>query len=286
MAFSPGAALDYLHRAHTQNRLGHAYLISGGAGSGKRKLAADLTELVNGTKSGDVFSARAREVFVAEPESKSRRIVTEQIRSLEHALRMRAIEGRRKVAIISEADRLRPEAANAFLKTLEEPPGDSLLLLLSGLPEALPETIRSRCIMISLASAESGRSTEESELVELLRQAADRKSWKVEHAYRMAQGLQRLFGRIREQIKQTNADALKAEQARYQNSTDGAWLEERESYYKALTESRYSGAACSSPRGPVWLVVRSAPGQKRCGLARIAGTKKGNVRRRRPLYHG
>ncbi len=117
------------------------------------QLAADLASLVNGTPAGDVFSAKAREIFVARPESKSRRIVIEQIRDLEHALQMRASNGRRKVAIISDADRLQPQAANAFLKTLEEPPKDSLLLLLSALPEALPETILSRCIAIPLARA-------------------------------------------------------------------------------------------------------------------------------------
>ena len=99
MAFYRETALDYLRRAHGQDRLGHAYLISGPPGSGKRALAAELTELVNGTDRKAVFSARAREVYVAEPESKSRRIVTEQVRELEHALHMRAEGDRRKVAI-------------------------------------------------------------------------------------------------------------------------------------------------------------------------------------------
>ncbi len=111
----------------------------------------------------DVFSAKAREVFIARPESKSRRIVTAQIRALEHALQMRAANGRRKVAIIPDADRLQTEAANAFLKTLEEPPKDSLLLLLSALPEALPETILSRCIAIPLASDGEPQSKKEEE---------------------------------------------------------------------------------------------------------------------------
>src|SRR6266487_6713506 len=151
MPFSRTTALEYLRRANEQNRLAHAYLISGPLGSGKQQLAADLASLANGTPAGDVFSAKAREIFVARPESKSRRIVIEQIRDLEHALQMRARNGRRKVAIISDADRLQPQAANAFLKTLEEPPKDSLLLLLSALPEALPDTILSRCIAIPLA---------------------------------------------------------------------------------------------------------------------------------------
>ena len=239
MAFSRTAALRYLRRAHKQNRLAHAYLISGSPGSGKRLLAAELASLVNGTELGDVFSARAREIFVAEPESKSRRIVIEQVRALEHALQMRASAGRCKVAIIAEADRLQPQAANAFLKTLEEPPKDSLLLLLSALPEVLPDTIVSRCIAIPLASSDEEPMPQEPELVELLRSTANEKRWGIEHAYQLTQGVQQLLGAIREEIKAHNADALKREEARYRNSTDGAWLDEREEYYKALTESLY-----------------------------------------------
>jgi len=240
MAFSRKAALGYLRRAHEQNRLAHAYLISGPPGSGKRHIAAELASTVNGTNPRDVFSAKARDIFVAEPESRSRRIVIEQIRELEHALQMRAVNGRRKVAIIGEADRLQPQAANAFLKTLEEPPNDSLLLLLSAMPEALPDTVVSRCIAIPLAAGnEQVAMPQEAELVELLRGAANENMWSIENAYRIAQGVQRLLSAIREEIKAENAEALKAEEARYRNSTDGAWLDEREEYYKALTESLY-----------------------------------------------
>src|SRR5438105_15566800 len=186
MAFSRTAALRYLRRAHEQNRLAHAYLISGSPGSGKRLLAAELANLVNGTEARDVFSASARELSVAEPESKSRRIVIEQVRALEHALQMRATAGRRKVAIIAEADRLQPHAANAFLKTLEEPPKDSLLLLLSALPEALPETILSRCIALPLArDGQRQPSDEEKKLVKLL-QVSHEQSWTIQFAYRLA----------------------------------------------------------------------------------------------------
>jgi DNA polymerase-3 subunit delta' len=239
MAFSRDTALEFFRRAHAANRLGHAYLISGAPGSGKRALAAEVTSTVNGTKPGDVFSANAREVFVAEPESKSRRIVIEQVRNLEHALQMRAAEGQRKVAIISEADRLQPQAANAFLKTLEEPPQNSLLLLLSALPEVLPDTILSRCIPIPLAPESNNGTTHNAEVVDLLRRVAAEKRWSVQHAYGLAQNLQRLLNAIRDQIKADNAEALQAEEARYKNSTDGSWLDEREDYYKALSESLY-----------------------------------------------
>ena len=240
MAFSHTAALEYLRRAHEQNRLAHAYLISGAPGSGKRLLAAELAHLVNGTRPADVFAAGTRETFVAEPESKSRRIIIEQIRALEHTLQMRAAGARRKVAIIAEADRLQPQAANAFLKTLEEPPKDSLLLLLSAIPEVLPDTIISRCIAIPLTPGEDqGISAEQAELVELLRGAAGEQTPTIKHAYGLAQGFQCLLGAIRDQIKTEHAEALKREQARYQNSTDGSWLDDREEYYKALSESLY-----------------------------------------------
>jgi len=240
MAFARTTALEFLRRAYEQNRLAHAYLITGAPGTGKELLAAELASLVNGTAAKDVFSAKAREIFVARPESKSRRIVTAQIRALEHALQMRAADGRRKVAIVPDADRLQTEAANAFLKTLEEPPKDSLLLLLSALPEALPETILSRCISIPLASDGEPQSKKEQEkLVKLLQEASRQTTWSIQFAFRLAQEFQQLLRAVREEVKHETDEALKREQMRYKDATDGAWLEEREEYYKALTESLY-----------------------------------------------
>ena len=233
MAFSPDVAFSHLRRAHEQGRLAHAYLISGAPGSGKRELASRLARLVNG--------GSERATFTAEPGSKSRRIVIEQIRTLEHALHMRAENGQRKVAIVQDADRLQPQAANAFLKTLEEPPNESLLLLLTTLPEALLDTIRSRCVPIPLAAqSEPTPANEQAELIRLLNEIATTQGGGgVQAAYRLAQTFQRLLTKVREEIQAENAAALKQEEQRYKNTTDGAWLDEREDYFKALTESMY-----------------------------------------------
>src|SRR3989440_6100992 len=240
MAFSRAGAFKYLSRAHERGRLGHAYLISGPPGSGKRGLASDLSNLVASAQSDDVFSSPPPGVFLAEPESKSRRIVIDQVRALEHALQMRSSNGHRKVAIIVDADRLQPQAANAFLKTLEEPPNDSLLILLSAMPEVLPDTILSRCVTVPLAAEEERKfSEEEEELVRLIGAAANSKGHGIQPAYQLARGFHRLLAQVREKIQDENSAALKRDEARYRNTTDGAWLDEREDYYKALTESQY-----------------------------------------------
>lgn len=240
MTFTRNGAFEYLSRAHENGRLAHAYLISGPPGSGKRGLASDLSRLVTGATTADVFASQPPGVYLAEPESKSRRIVIDQVRALERALHMRTTGGRRKVAIVAEADRLQPQAANAFLKTLEEPPNDSLLLLLSSMPEVLPDTILSRCIALPLAAEEKATpSAEEAELVELLGAIAVPVAKGVQHAYRLARGFHRLLAQMRAAIQEENAAALKREELRYKNTTDGAWLNEREDYFKALTESQY-----------------------------------------------
>jgi DNA polymerase III subunit delta' len=240
MAFTRNGAFEYLSRAYENGRLAHAYLISGSPGSGKRGLASDLSRLVTGATAVDVFASPPPGVYLAEPESKSRRILIDQVRALEHALQMRSSGGRRKVAIVAEADRLLPQAANAFLKTLEEPPNDSLLLLLSAIPEVLPDTILSRCIAVPLAAEEKAvPSAEEKELVELLGTVATPAAKGVQDAYRLARGFHRLLAQIRATIQAENAAALKRDEVRYKNTTDGAWLDEREDYFKALTESQY-----------------------------------------------
>jgi DNA polymerase-3 subunit delta' len=72
----------------------------------------------------------------------------EAIRRIEELLYLKTFEGKRKIFIIDDADSINLAAANAFLKTLEEPPDDSTIILISENPDSLPETIRSRCINV------------------------------------------------------------------------------------------------------------------------------------------
>jgi len=73
----------------------------------------------------------------------------EEIREIDEMLSLKAFEGRYKVIMVDDAETMNQYAANAFLKMLEEPPGDSLILLISSNPERLPDTIRSRCSRIN-----------------------------------------------------------------------------------------------------------------------------------------
>lgn len=87
------------------------------------------------------------------PESKLRVITIEQVRELMHTLELKPVEARWKIGVIVAADRMTTQAANAFLKTLEEPPARSLLILLSTEPGRLLETIVSRCLRLVFAEA-------------------------------------------------------------------------------------------------------------------------------------
>lgn len=88
-----------------------------------------------------------------------RQIRIEEIRMIDDALSFKPFEGRKKIVVVDNADTMNISAANAFLKTLEEPPENSIIILISSKPDRLPDTIRSRCSRINFAllSSESCR---------------------------------------------------------------------------------------------------------------------------------
>ncbi len=239
MAFTADEAFDLLAKADTANRLAHAYLITGPDGSGARELAARLAGLIIGVEANPL---KHPDVHTAEPESKSRRIVIEQIRSMEHQLQMRSLRGGRKAGIIFDADRLQDQAANAFLKTLEEPPKNTHLILVSSLPDQLLETILSRCIEVPLRAIERRQPSERQlRLLEVLRTFSKQARPDLARIFTLVREFQGLLADVKEEAGDTAEAAFKAEEKHYKQTSgvSADWLDDREKYFKALGESRY-----------------------------------------------
>jgi len=143
---------EILHRALANGRLAHAYLFSGPDGIGKRLMALALARaIVCHEQRGCGHCQACRKIdhqnhpdlHILEPDGSSIKI--EQIRAFQRELNLKPLEAPRKICLIEQADAMTVGAANALLKTLEEPRGDTLLMLLSSQPNRLLETIRSRC---------------------------------------------------------------------------------------------------------------------------------------------
>jgi len=149
-------AVEVLERSLSRNRLGHGILLHGES--------IDMLEHIVRAISGELLGASSDplehpDCFTLRPSGKARfiRIGSESERSqgewphntmrrLVIDLHKSSNQGGRKVGIIYEADRMNRQAANAFLKTLEEPPAGTTLFLLTARPYDLLDTIRSRCL--------------------------------------------------------------------------------------------------------------------------------------------
>jgi DNA polymerase-3 subunit delta' len=157
-----------LQAALRHDRIAHAYLFHGEEQIGKRQTAIAFAQVVsceNPSPAGPDACGECRacrqiaarsypDFFVIEPdrEQANPQIKIEQVRELEEQIVYRPLVASRKICLIDEADRMTAAAANALLKTLEEPPGHSLFLLVTSRPFALPATIRSRCQSIHFVS--------------------------------------------------------------------------------------------------------------------------------------
>ena len=150
-----------LQEASKNDRAGHAILFSGPKGVGKHRLAAELIRLALCDQSDDVACGSCRSCTcwqrlgnhpdyhsLVVPEDKST-IGVDQVRALVDRLSLSPTYQNRKVGIIRPAESMTQAAANALLKTLEEPPGDTLLILVSHQAWRLPATIISRCQTVS-----------------------------------------------------------------------------------------------------------------------------------------
>ena len=139
-----------------QDRAPHAVLLAGPAGVGKRAAARWLAAQHLGLPAeplpshpGDI-PEHADLYWIAPPEDKET-IGIEQIRDLVHELSLTSYEGGGKMAVVEPANAMTVNASNSLLKTLEEPPGDALLVLVADRLGKLPATIFSRCQRIDFA---------------------------------------------------------------------------------------------------------------------------------------
>lgn len=151
-------AVSLLSRSIEQSRIAHAYLFTGLEHIGKSTLARVLAQALNCTgPSLPCGQCRACKLIAAgkfpglhlvAPEGNTLKI--DQVRALQHDLALSPMEGRNRVAIIEGMEKATPEASNALLKTLEEPPTHVVVVLIAPEAESLLPTIVSRCRLIAL----------------------------------------------------------------------------------------------------------------------------------------
>ena len=161
--------IQWLQTAVETNHLGHAYIFHGEPAIGKYLTAMALTQLLLCEDSQaiqqrdacgacrschQVEQAIHPDFLIIKPESGQKqnlKIKIDQIRAIEHLVIYRPLVGSHKICLIDEAETMTIEAANALLKTLEDPPEHCLFLLTTSRPEHLLPTIRSRCIALRFA---------------------------------------------------------------------------------------------------------------------------------------
>ena len=154
-----------LLRAARENMASHSYLFAGPDGIGKKMIAIEFAKLLNCGEALQGSGGRCEcpscrkidkgihpDVALVEFTG-VKNIKVDQVRDeIEDRLYLRPFEGRFKVVIVDESERMSHSAQSAFLKTLEEPPPDSLIILVSSRPDSLLPTLRSRCQIIEFSA--------------------------------------------------------------------------------------------------------------------------------------
>lgn len=142
-----------------RDSLPHALLVTGRSGVGKQRFAQQFAEVLLCSEQQAMPCGQCKgcrliaagthpDLRIVAPIEDKRVISVDQIRELTHYLSLTALYGGYQVVIISPADLMNINAANSLLKTLEEPPAQTLLMLVTDRPAALSGTIRSRCQVI------------------------------------------------------------------------------------------------------------------------------------------
>lgn len=153
--------LRYISSAVENNRVSHAYILNGERGSGKKMLAnlfamTLLCETGDNEPCGKCHSCKQAESgnhpdIIRVTHEKPNSISVDDIRTqVNNTVDIKPYQGPYKVYIIPQADMMTPQAQNAILKTIEEPPSYAVFLLLTENAETLLPTINSRCVMLKL----------------------------------------------------------------------------------------------------------------------------------------
>lgn len=155
-------AWERLQQRASEQRLAHGLLLTGPAGAGvetfARSLAASLLAVDSSERSRALLGAGSHpDLLMVAPEETGKAVKVDAIRELIEFVSLTAQYGSRKVAVILNAEAMNRHAANMLLKTLEEPPPQSQLILVSSQPALMPITIRSRCQMIDLTPVTSAQ---------------------------------------------------------------------------------------------------------------------------------
>ena len=146
-------------------RLHHAYLFVGPEGVGKRTLAQAVAKSLHCREQrfdfcdqcpacSSIRDGNCPDVYLIQPQAGKKEISINQIRDLIGKFSLRSFSGRRKVALVDPAELMNYHAQNALLKTLEEPPENSALFLISQNSGVLLPTLLSRCLRISFGFLE------------------------------------------------------------------------------------------------------------------------------------
>ena len=239
MAFDVPQAVASLEQAHAADRLAHAYLVTGGSRENRAEFVLGVVENLIGRRAESLQEAECEQVSVLRPEAASRLIKVEHVREIERRFH-HSSGGSIRFGVFVDADRLNDQAANAFLKTLEEPPAGVVLLLLTGQPEALLPTILSRCIQIRLTAPPPPGSGDPE--AEKLRAAVARHFLSQETlstSMALAGSFSALLKAEKQRGEKESEAQYKEEVKKYRNTSEGDWLKKRESHHKARVAASY-----------------------------------------------